>query len=651
LALSVGWMWIGRLRYQALMNRKQRRAKARLGQQGRATGSPAAPLAAWFNAALAYQRADRAADAERICHHILVINPGHAQTLHLLGLIEDQRGCSDEAIQHIRMAIAGNGRDPAFHHNLGNILRKRDRPAEAIACYEQALTLAPGLVDSLYNLGNTYQDIGQPEQAIAYFKRALDFRPDAIELHNNLGTALQDLGRVEEALACYRKALALQPDAIESLANLAGALRAQGQLDAAQTCYERALALRPNHVQSHVGLAVVLRDQGRLDDAVASYERALAVAPDNPEARNNLGVALVDLGRTGDAITHYERVLSLQPDRAETHNNLGIAFERQGRHTEALASYGRALALKQDYPQAHFNRSHALLQTGELEEGWEEYEWRFAVARYDRRFDRPLWSGEPLAGQSILVHAEQGFGDTLQFVRYVPLVAERGGRVVLEVPDPLLRLARTVGGVSQVIATGERLPAFACHCPLLSLPRVFKTSLTTIPNIVPYLSVPAAASAAAWAARITPATGPKVGIVWGGTTVGAIDLPLLQPLWDVTGISWFSLQVGDRSSDISLVDNVKIADLSPWLADFAETAAAVSHLDLVITVDTAVAHLAGALGRPTWLLLPHVPDWRWLLGREDSPWYPTARLFRQRQAGDWWDVACKVATALAQIAR
>src|ERR1700730_3076020 len=632
------------------MNRQQRRVEARLGKQGRTAGSPVAPISRWFGAALAHQRSGRAADAERVCREILSVDPGHAQTLHLLGLIEHRHGRSDEAIEHIRMAIMRDGQDPAFYHNLGNILRALDRPGEAMACYEGALALASDAVDSLYNLGNTCQDLGQPDRAIAYFERALRLRPDAIELHHNLGLALQDLGRLDEAIACYREALAIRPDAVETLDNLGGALREQGQLDAAQACYESALALRPDRVESHTGLGFVLRDRGHLEEAVASHERALALMPNHAETLNNLGLALDDLGRREEAVARYKGSLALQPDRAETHYNLAIALEPQCRYAEALACYGRALALKPDYARAHFNRSLTLLLTGQFKEGWEEYEWRFVLAQYDRGFDRPLWSGELLAGRTILLHAEQGFGDTLQFLRYVPIVAERCGSVVLEVPASLVRLARTVAGASQVVATGDPLPAFDCHCPLLSLPRVFKTNLATIPKTVPYLTVPAEASAG-WAERIPATPGLRVGVVWAGTAVGAIDLRLLQPLWEVEGVSWFSLQVGDRSGDISSLAGVKIADLSPWLTDFAETAAAVCRLDLVVSVDTSVAHLAGALGRPTWLLLRYPPEWRWLLEREDSPWYPTARLFRQRKEGDWSCVAREVATALAQMAR
>jgi tetratricopeptide (TPR) repeat protein len=632
------------------MNRKQRRVEARLGQRHRAAGSSAARIAQWFGAALAHRRSGHAADAARVCREILSVDRGHAQTLHLLGLIEHQRGRSDEAIEHIRMAIMQDGRDPAFHHNLGNILRALDRCVEAISCYEHALALAPASVDTLYNLGNTYQDLGQPEHAAAYFERALRLKPEAIELQNNLGTALQDLGRIDEAIGCYRKALALRPDSVESLDNLAGALQSQGKSDEAEACYERALALRPDRVESLIGLGVVLRAQGRLEEAAARHRLALASSPDHPDAHSNLGVALVDLGRPQEAITHHKKALALQPGRAELHYNLGSALQRQGLYAEALACYGRALALNPDYAQAHLNRSLVLLLIGEFDEGWQEYEWRFAVARYDRKFDQPSWSGEPLGGRSILIHAEQGFGDALQFVRYVPAVAERGGRVVLEVPEPLVRLARTVAGVSQVVSRGDPLPIFDCRCPLLSLPRVFNTNLATIPNAVPYLGVPAEVSAA-WAERIPATPGLRVGVVWAGTTVGAIDLRLLRPLWEVDGVSWFSLQVGERSGDISSLAGVKITDLSPWLVDFAETAAAVCRLDLVISVDTSVAHLAGALGRPTWLLLRHPPEWRWLLERDDSPWYPTARLFRQRQEDDWLEAVCEVAAALAQMPR
>ena len=600
------------------------------------------------------------AEAERICRAILAGDPGHVQTLHLLGLIEHQRGRSDNAIEHIRAAIARDGQDPAFHHNLGNILRARGRTAEAVRCYEQALALAPNSVDTLYNLGNTCQQLGQFEQALAYFARGLRLTPDAIELHNNLGMVLQDLGRLDEAVACYRKALTLRPEAVEILDNLAAALCAQGELPAAQACYEQALLLRPNRIESHIGLGVVLREQGRPQDAVRCYERALALAPDHPETRNNLGVALVDLDRPEEGAAHYQRALAVQPDRAETHNNLGIALERQGRYAEAFDSYVRALALKPDYAEAHFNRSHALLATGEFDEGWREYEWRFAVARYSRNFDRPLWSGEPLAGQTILIHAEQGFGDTLQFVRYVPAVAGCGGKVVLEVPKPLVRLVRTVAGVSLVVAAGDPLPEFDQHCPLLSLPRVFKTNLGSIPNEIPYL-LPEPERVANWRERL-PKDGLRIGIAWQGNPQASMDkarsVPLraFAPISALPGLHLFSLQKHDGLDQLaSLPAGMRVEAFGPDFDAgpdaFLDTAAVMMSLDVVIACDTSVAHLAGALGRPTWVVLSHNPDWRWLTERNDSPWYPTARLFRQGAPGDWQGAMCEIAAGLAQMVR
>lgn len=639
------------------MNRKQRRAQGQPGNSAEYGRSRATPIPGLLGAALHHQRAGRAAEAERVCRLILSIDPGHAPTLHLLGLVEHQQGRSDEAIEHIRAAIASHGRDPAFHHNLGNIFLSRDRAAEAVKCYERVLALAPNSVDTLYNLGNAQQQLGQPQRAITYFERALRLRPEVIELYNNLGTALHDAGRLDEAIACYRKGLALAPGSIEILDNLAGALRVEGHLEEAQACFERALALRPDHIESYIGLGAVLRERGLVDAAVVHYERALALAPDHPGTLNNLGVALVDLGRPEEAVMHYQRVLTAQPDQAETHSNLGIAFERQGRYGEALACYERALALKPDYADAHFNRAHALLATGNFDEGWQEYEWRFAVAGYDRNLGRPLWCGGALDGQTILIHAEQGFGDTLQFVRYIPRVAEHGGRVVLEVPKQLVRLVRTIAGADQVIAAGDPLPEFDCHCPLLSLPRVFKTNITNIPAPVPYLAADAE-RIAAWRERL-PHAGLRIGIAWQGNPSATADwarsVPLrrLAPIAALPGVRLISLQKHNGVDQLeSLPPGMLVETLGPDLdagpAAFLDTAAVMMSLDLVISCDTAIAHLAGALGRPVWLLLPHSPDWRWLAGREDSPWYPTARLFRQTQPRDWSGVIVNVAEAVTK---
>ncbi len=590
---------------------------------------------------------------------ILAADPKHAQALHLLGVVEHQQGRSEAAVEHIRAAIERDSRDPAFHHNLGNILAARSETAAAIRCYERALALAPGSPDTLYNLGNAYQEQGRVERAIACYQQALRTRPDVVELHNNLGSALQDAGRLDDAIAAFRGGLALRPDMVELLDNLAVALRAQGRLDEAQAAYERALVQIPQRRESRIGLAAILNERGQYEDAVRCCEHGLALAPDNPGLHNNLGVALVELGRAEAAIPHYRRALAVQPDRAESHNNLGIALEHLGHHRDALDCYAKALALNPDYPAAHFNRAHALLISGELEEGWREYEWRFALAGDDRKFAAPLWSGESLPGQTILIHAEQGFGDTFQFVRYLPAVAARSSRVVLEVPRPLVRLLESLDVAAEIISAGDPLPAFDCHCPLLSLPRVFNTGLDAIPNRVPYL-VAEPARIARWRERL-PGGRMTVGLAWQGNPEARNDrlrsIPLREfaPIARVPGIRLVSLQKKDGLEQLaSLPADVEVAELG---ADFdagpeafLDTAAVMTSLDLVIACDSAVAHLAGALARPLWIFLPHHPDWRWLWDRTDSPWYPTARLFRQERPGNWAGIIERAAAELGRLA-
>jgi tetratricopeptide (TPR) repeat protein len=641
------------------MNRRQRRAAAKRGKDSGV--DPAAgrhpPTAQVFATAFEHHQAGRLAQAERLCERILSIDPNHVHSLHLLGLVAYRRGLRDVAIERIGKAIAVNDSLPEFHHNLGNILREEGRPEEAASCYRRTLSLKPDSVDTLYNLGNVLQDLGQLEQAVAYFQQAVTLKPDSVAIHNNLGAALQDQGRLHRAIASYERALALEPGSVETLANLASAFRDEGKLDRAVAHYERALCLKQDHIESLNGIGVTLRDQGRLDEAMAHFKRALALRPDYAETYNNLGNVLEDQGRLAEAVAHFERALALRPGYAETHNNLGNALEPLGRLDEAMACYERALALRPEYAEARFNRSLLLLLRGDYKRGWAEYEWRWLckdVARNARNFGRPKWSGEAVDGKIILLHAEQGFGDAIKFFRYVPAVAERGARVVLEVPNPLIRLAANIPGVSAALVQGDSLPEFDLHCPLLSLPRAFDTRLETIPDSVPYLVPPADASAA-WAQRLSNCSGLKVGLVWSGNPENrhnpsrSMALSELEPLWSVAGVCWYSLQVGERAGDIALACTPWIADLSPFLTDFAETAAAICHLDLVITVETAVAHLAGALGRRVWVPLPLVPAWHWLLERDDCPWYPTMRLFRRTSPADWKSVIGAIAEGLARM--
>jgi len=375
-----------------------------------------------------------------------------------------------------------------------------------------------------------------------------------------------------------------------------------------------------------------------------NLDQALSIKPDHADARNNRGVALQNLGRPADALADYERALALAPDHPEASINKGNALLALGRYREALANDEEIIARRPDCGEAHFHAAHVQLALGNYHDGWKEYEWRWCTRQlraHRRDFTQPLWLGqESLQGKTILLHAEQGLGDTIQFIRYVQLVAQQGAEVILEVQRPLLTLARQLKGIAQTVARGEPLPDFDFHCPLLSLPLAFGTQVHNIPQ-GPYLWAPSE-HVHKWRGRLLHLKRPAVGLVWsGGATHGndrnrSIPLKRLSPLFREENIGLVSLQRELRNEDAGILDcHPQIQMLGGELMDFCDTAAVISLLDLVITVDTSVAHLAGALGAPTWILVPAVPDFRWMLERTDSPWYPTARLFRQPSPGDW----------------
>ena len=481
--------------------------------------------------------------------------------------------------------------------------------------------------------------------------------PDALSNH---GLVLNALQRYEEALASFDRALRLKPDYAEVLANRGNALLRLERLEAALACYERAIALKPDYFTAHYNRGNALLALNQPDEALDSYDRALALSPNHLEILNNRGNALLRLGRTGEALASYEQALALAPASAEAANNRGNALAAMGHVGQALASFDAAVALDPDKADAVYNASMARLALGDFATGWAQYEARWNVSQFlrqRRNFVPPLWIGqEPLDGRTILLHAEQGFGDTLQFVRYVPLVAQRGATVLLEVQAPLKSLLAATAGAAQVFAGGEPLPAFDCQCPLMTLPLAFGTEVSTIPTDVPYVTPPADRSER-WRARLAAVARPRVGLVWSGRPTHlndrnrSIDLRRLLPLL-ADPRPWFvSLQRDLRPHDETVLRaHSRILDLAAELTDFADTAAAIGALDLVIAVDTAVVHLAGAMGKPVWILLPHAVDFRWMYGRDDSPWYPTARLFRQPAPGNWDDVIARVARALYAFA-
>jgi tetratricopeptide (TPR) repeat protein len=571
-------------------------------------------------AAAALQRGD-GGEAERICREILARDPAQFEALFFLGIAAGQAGRPEDALQWLTRAVAVEPRHPDAVFNLGVALGEAGRHEEALAAYDRTIALDATRGDAHYNRGVSLDALGRTPEALAAYDRAIALRPRHAEAHHNRGVALTRLGRAAEALAAF----------------------------------DAALASRPGYAAAHNHRGVALAALERFDDALAEYGRALALAPRYAQAENHRAMALLDLDRPADALQSADRALALAPAMADAWYHRGNALRELGRHAEAAASYERAIESDPGHASAHWNLADSRLLMGDFARGWEQFEWRWHLPgkRQARRdLSRPQWTGaEPVEGRTLLLHAELGLGDTLQFCRFATEVARRGARVVLEVQPPLLPLLRSLEGVEKLVARGEELPDFDMHCPLMSLPRALRTELGTIPDHVPYLASDPA-RVARWLERLGPARGPRVGLAWSGSqglrndkrSAKLADMEaLLRP-----GIEWVSLQKGVPPADAALLAaHAEVRDFSGALTDFAETAALTQLLDLVITVDTSVAHVPGALGKPVWILLPKVPhDWRWLLEREDSVWYPTARLFRQPAPGDWASVVRRLEAEL-----
>ena len=483
------------------------------------------------------------------------------------------------------------------------------------------------------------------QDALASYDAAVALWPDGDAAFANRGMTLHALKQFDEALASFDRALALRPDNAEALGSRGFTLHVLRRFDEALAGYDRALALRPDNAEIHSNRSVTLFELKRFAEALASGDRALALRPDDPEAHANRGNALSVLKRYDEALADYDRALALRPDYAEAHTNRGVTLHMLKRFDEALQCYERAVAARPDFAEAHYNEGLSRLLTGDFDRGWRKHEWWREIAQSKhakRNFAQPRWTGsQEIAGKTILLHAEQGFGDTIQFCRYAPRIAALGARVILEVQRPLRDLMQTLPGAAQIVSKGDPLPAFDMHCPMLGLPLVFGTGLATIPCETPYLRASAQA-VANWSARLPPKTRPRIGLAWSGRPEHnndqnrSIDLAsFLSPLQGIDA-TLVSLQREVRAADaIVLQERSDVIHFGEELKDFSDTAALAANMDLVIAVDTSVAHLAGALAKPVWMLLPFIPDWRWLLDRDDSPWYPTARLFRQDDSRQW----------------
>lgn len=610
-------------------------------------------LAALLADAMEHHQAGRLDQAETLYMQILKRNPTHGDALQYMGVLAHQTGKSYVGLNFLRKAIALNPREGSPYNNLGNILKALGKLDSAIDHYKQALRYSPNSAEIACNLGNALQQGERLEEALATYRKALQLKPEYAQALVGVGYTLYRMGRLEDALATYRDTLRVYPDHAQTLNNMGLVLHAQGRLPEAFEQFEQATRLNPDYAEAYGNMGAICFAQGKAEEAQYYLERALGLKPDFADAYYNLGRIFQDQGRIEKAEFAYQQAIRLKPSHTDAHNNLGVLCERRQHFAEALGHYEAAIQTNPATVDAHWNRSLVLLRQGDYVQGWPEYEWRLQrPGCRERSFGKPMWDGSPLAGKRILVVCEQGFGDTIQFARYLPMLKAQGAHVILECPAELVRLFSGCAAVEEVKT--QALPntpanAYDAYVYLMSLPALFQTTIETIPPADGLLS-PDPAVTTPWQKRFETLKGINVGLVWAGSQEPpdrSCSLAQYAPLLTVPHVTFYALQKGPAAAEAEEpCSHGKLINLDTDITDFADTAAILQQLDLVITVDTAVAHLAATLQRPTWVLLPHVADFRWLTGREDSPWYPGMRLFRQPRRGDWEAVIQAVAAAL-----
>lgn len=584
---------------------------------------------------------------------LLALRPDSAETHSNMAALLCKRGRLSEAIAHQQQAIALKPEDAEVHYNLGILLYENQQIPEATTCYRQAVALNPNHANAYNNLGIALYKQNQIDEAIDCYRRAIAANPHHANAHNSLGVALFRQGQVEESLLHYQQAVALKPDYFNAYNNLGTVLQNQGKLKEAMANYQKAIELNPGYASAYDNLGTILQGWRQLDEAIVNYRKAIELDPNSANAYNNLGSALKEKGQIEAAIACCQKALELQPDHPDAHNNYGSSLVEQGEFEAAIDHFEQAIQAKADHANAHLNLGIILLLLGNYERGLPEYHWRWKTKQCPPlRYPHAFWDGSELQGKIILLTAEQGFGDTIQFVRYAPLVAQRGGQVVVACQSSLVRLLSTVPGIIRCVDRDKVDVQTHVHSPMLDLPMLLGTTLDTIPANIPYLT-PADTPIAL---EVPPETRLKVGIAWSvnpdSSTAEKRSCPLslFLGLLDLPGVALYSLQKVPPEADLAILqEHPRLQDLRQQLTDFADTAAAIAQLDLVITVDTAVAHLAGALGKPVWTLLAKVADWRWLREGEKTQWYPTMRLFRQIEAGNWPEVFERVAGVLQPI--
>jgi tetratricopeptide (TPR) repeat protein len=606
------------------------------------------------NLALLLEARGDQAQAERLLRRGLEQSPASGTLRCNLARLQLAQDRLDEAAANFERVLDLPEVAAAVHCGLGIVRRRQNRLADAEALFRSALQRDPALGEAWNETGLLQRRGSRLAESEESFREAIRVQPTLAAAHLNLGALLLDTDRFDAAEACFTAALALRPDWADALYYLGAVHRRRHRVDEAESALRRAIAVDPKHAAALGMLGLTLQEKKRSNEAERMLREAVAADPTSIDSRANLARFLWRERREVEARATVDAMLRLDPDSADAINIRGTLWEADCVLLEALADYGRAVALAPEDAEAQFNLGRLRLLDGRFAEGWDGYEWRLKTSRAKRHFfDTNRWDGRSLVGKTILLHAEQGLGDTLQFCRYVPLVAARGGEVILAVQPPLTALLAQLPGAVRTFAVGDERPVTDFLMPLASLPRVFTHGFDSIPAADGYLRAPEAALER-WRARFGQRTaGPRIGLAWAGNPEQELDrnrsasLAALLPLLEVPGIDFYSVQVGPRAAEIAAEGaGTRLVDLSGEIRDFVDTAAILSLLDLVITVDTSVAHLAGALGRPGWVMLSALPDWRWHIDRSDSPWYRSLRLFRQQRRGDWASVVADIAVRL-----
>lgn len=649
-----------------------------------------------LRAAIALQNAGRLPDAAELYRELVRHYPEHLQLLNVLGTLELQMGeakkcilllgrslgfnpnqpgvlfnrglglialgCFDEALDSFEKSTALDPSDADVWRKLADVQIRMGKSGAALESFTRVIALQPQAA-AYYDRGTVLLHLSHPVEALTDFAKALELRPDYVEAHVNSGIALMRLNRLDNALAAFDAAIGYMGSCAAAHLNRGHVLEKLGRRQDALQAYDKAAILDPSDASAHYNRACLLVGAKLYEEALVALDTAIRLEPRHSEAYNNRGNVLIALGRLEDALASLDRAIALNPKNAEAYTNRGNVLRELNRPEESVVSYDKALAIIPDYAEALANKAISLLQLGDFINGWKLYEarWKCEIPKRAflnfseetlQRFNRTAWLGqENISGRTLIVHAEQGLGDTIQFCRYLPLLKMYGAQVLFEVPEVLHGLVAGLNAGVELLGPKSSLPDFDWHTPLMSLPLIFGTELHSIPAEIPYLSVDPA-KAAHWRQKLGVKNVPRIGLAWSGNPEHTNDrnrsMALLQlaPLLALP-FEFHALQKEIRPSDARhLADLPMLQTHRTELEDFTDTAALIGEMDLVISVDTSVAHLAGALGKPVWLMLPHVAEWRWLIGREDTPWYPTARLYRQEKRGDWASLIQSIGAAL-----